>query len=71
MGVHDNISIDRFPAQGKWKGKRVRVSFHYDTGRVAEGVIIRDDEEAPHVTIIQLDDGRAVLTTECHYAPIE
>jgi hypothetical protein len=33
------------------------------------GTIIRDDREAPHLTIIQLDGGRVVMSTECQYAP--
>lgn len=31
------------------------------------GVIVRDDDEPPYVTIIKLESGRYVLATECRY----
>ncbi len=67
MGTQQNITHDRFPAQGSFVGKRVHVCFHYDTSRKVEGTIVRDDGESPNVTIIRLDDGRHVLATECQY----
>jgi len=67
MGTQQNITRDRFPAQGKWVGKRVSVCFHYNTHDQVEGTIVRDDSEDPHCTIIRLDDGRHVLATECQY----
>jgi hypothetical protein len=68
MGVHPKIGFLRFPAQGPWLGKRVRVLFDYDATMMIEGTIVRDDAEEPSRTIIHLDDGRFVLTTECQHS---
>ena len=68
MGVHANIGAEKFPKQGEYIGqKRVLVCFNYDSSRTFPGVCIRDDIEEPFVTIFHLDDGRAVLATECQY----
>jgi len=69
MGCVDTITAARWPAQGSYLGKRVRVCFHYDTARSLTGVIVRDDAESPHETIIALDDGRFVRSAECQYTP--
>lgn len=69
MGVHNNITADTFPKQGWLKGRRCEVCFHYDTSKIVLGTIVRDDAEEPGETIIQLDDGRFVRGTECHYSP--
>lgn len=63
------IAADRFPAQGAYAGRPVRVCFNYDTSRTCNGVVVRDDKEAPGVMIIRLDDGRHVLATECQRQP--
>lgn len=70
MGHHANIGHKRFPKQGSFLGKRVQVSFHApgrEANRELGGEVVRDDEEDPHRTIIKLDDGRYVLSTECVY----
>jgi len=67
MGLVRNIGFDRFPEQGKYKGRTVRVCFEYDLSRTVDGVVIRDDAEFPGRTIIQLDDGRVVLASECQF----
>ncbi|WP_260973634.1 hypothetical protein [Mycolicibacterium llatzerense] len=41
--------------------------FDLDTEATFGGEIVRDDAEPPGVTIIRLDDGRHVLSTECQY----
>lgn len=69
MGVHANISAVRFPKQGSYIGRRVKVCFNYDSSRKFPAVCIRDDMEEPFLTIFHLDDGRAVLATECQYQP--
>lgn len=69
MGVVQGISFDSFPRHGGYLGRRVRVCFHYDTRRTIGGVCIRDDAEAPGLTIFRLDNGRVVLATECQYQP--
>lgn len=68
MGVVDNISYDNFPKQGSYVGRPVSVCFNYDTSKTILGKIVRDDAEAPGLLIIQLDDGRFVLATECMYS---
>jgi hypothetical protein len=70
MGVERNISHDKFPKQGMWIKKRVKVCFNYDADHHVMGTIVRDDAEYPHKTIIQLDDDRVVLATECQYSPV-
>lgn len=65
------IDFDSFPQQGAYKGTRVRVCFHYDASRTIEGTVLRDDTEEPGRMIIQLDDGRVVLSTECQWQPLK
>ena len=55
--------------QGSYKGKRVSVCFNYDTSMQIEGTIRRNDMEEPQLTVIALDTGRFVLSTECMYQP--
>jgi len=71
VGVHENISFEKFPQQGKHLGKRVMVSFHYDISKISNGEVVRDDVEAPYETIIKLSDGRYVLGQECQYRLVE
>lgn len=68
MGVHANIGHDKYPQQGSHFQKTVWVTFNYDTSKRVAGKIIRDDVESPGHTIIQLEDGRVVLGTECQYS---
>jgi hypothetical protein len=68
MGVVETIDYDRFPKQNERVGSRVDVVFRYDTTRRIGGVLVRDDFEEPWQTIIALDDGRYVLSTECQYS---
>jgi len=68
MGIQAGINFDSYPEQGTWVGKRVSVCYEYDASRKHSGVIVRDDETAPFQTIIQLDNGRFLLTTECMYS---
>lgn len=70
MGAVGTIGFDRFPKQGRYKGCRVRVCFNYDSSHTVDGTVIRDDAEEPGRMIIQLDDGRVVLSTECMYQPL-
>lgn len=69
MGVEINVGFDKFPKQGSFLGRRVRVCFHYDTDNIVMGTIVRDDSEEPYRMIISLDDGRVVLSVECMYSP--
>lgn len=70
MALPDTVGFDRFPKQGRYKNCRVQVCFDFDSSRKVEGTVIRDDAEEPGRMIIQLDDGRVVLSTECQYRPI-
>ena len=67
MGTISNVSYDKYPLQGDLIGKRVFICFDYDTEKSLPGTVIRDDAEEPHKTIIRLDDGRIILSTECQY----
>lgn len=69
MGCVENITAKTSPEQDEWLGKRTLVCFHYDPSAMIGGVIVRRDGEAPFKTIIKLDDGRYVLTTECMHSP--
>jgi hypothetical protein len=72
MGVIGNISAMAFPKQGDWLGKRVEVCFQYNADHTIGGMVVRDDREEPFRTLIRLDDGRYVLTTECqHTLPVD
>lgn len=68
MGVVANVGTDAFPEQGTYLNRRAFVCFRYDTANSLGGTIVRDDMEEPWVTIIRLDDGRHVLTSECQYS---
>lgn len=68
MGVHKNISYERFPKQGNHLGKYVMVSFDYHWDPRLKAKCIRDDVEEPFITIFQLEDGRCVLATECQHS---
>lgn len=71
MGIHGNITSTKYPAQGSYLGRRVSVCFHYDAGTLVPGTLVRDDVEDPWRTIIRLDDGRHVLSTECQWSPTQ
>jgi hypothetical protein len=71
MGAIASITHETFPKQGSSLGKRVEVFFHDDLDHHAADAMVRDDHEEPWRTIIALNDGRYVLTTECQYSPRE
>jgi hypothetical protein len=70
MGVVQSIDFESFPKQGTWLNRRVRVCFKYDTTHSLLGTIVREDVEEPGIGIIQLDDKRFVLMSECMYSLI-
>ena len=43
------------------------VAFHDDTAAAVPGETVRDDVEAPHETVIRLDDGRVVRGAACRW----
>jgi hypothetical protein len=67
MGCTPHITADRFPRQGMFLGLTVEVCFDYDTSATIRGKVIRADAEEPGRMIILLDNGWAVLSTECQY----
>ena len=69
MGVNINVDYDKFPEQGRWKGLRTEVIFRHQD-KIIMGTIVRDDMQEPFETIIQLDDGRIIRSTECQYSPV-
>lgn len=69
MGCVKTIDSERFPRQGRFLGKMVRVCFNYDTSRTILGQVLRDDLEEPGLMIFRLEDGRHVLSTECQWQP--
>ena len=68
MGAVKNITFDKFPKQGSHLGRQVDVWFHFVASEVLKGVVVRDDAEEPCRLIIELEDGRHVLATECQYS---
>jgi hypothetical protein len=70
MGVVKNVGYEMFPRQGDMAGQPVLVCFAYDPSHTVRGVMVRNDVEEPGVEIIQLEDGRYVLTTECQWQPL-
>ena len=71
MGIEKNVGFDVFPKQGDYLGKVVEVCFNYDTTKTLRGKIVRDDMEEPYRTIIELENGKYILGTECQYRPLE
>jgi len=67
MGIENNISLDNFPEQGAWLNRKVKVCFNYDTSKTILGTIIREDVSGAGLMIINLDNGRTVMSTECQY----
>lgn len=68
MGSVATITASDFPKQGPFLGKRTKVIFHHG-GPQLMGTVVRDDYEHPWRTIIHIDDGRYIMSTECQYAP--
>lgn len=68
MEIEKKVRFDVFPKQGEYLGKRIEVCFNYDTSRTLAGKIVRNDIEEPFRTIIELDNGKYILATECQYS---
>lgn len=71
MGCVPTITFSGYPRQTEKVGKRVVVVFHYDTANQVGAKILRDDAEDPGRTIIQTDDGRFLLSTECQFMMVQ
>lgn len=68
MGCVKTIDKYHFPKQTEHVNQRVEVCFHYDTTKMVEGTIIRDDAEEPFETLIKLDNGRVIRACECQFS---
>ena len=64
MGVVNTIGFDKFPKQGVQLNQKVEVCFHYNTTKVIEGIIIRDDAEDPYITLIKLAECCRIITLD-------
>jgi hypothetical protein len=71
MDMVESVDYDKFPLQHPDVGRLVKVFFHQNFSKWVYGVVVRDDLEYPHVTIIQLGNGKHVLGSECQYQSIE
>jgi hypothetical protein len=67
MRLEKNIEPNKSPEQGAWIGKEVEVYFN-DASKTLNGKIVREDIGKPYKTIIELEDGKYVLATECKYS---
>jgi hypothetical protein len=54
--------------QGVYLGKTVTVKLTTET---TSGKVIRNDIDEPYITLIQLDDGRVIMASECQYSARE
>lgn len=68
MGCISTITAYKFPKQSEYVNRRCKVCFHYDTTKLLNGTIIRDDREEPFETLVRLDDGRIIRGAECQYS---
>lgn len=66
MGYVQGVGAHSFPRQSEHVGQRTAVRFYQDFEELG-GTVVRDDLEYPWRTIIQLDDGRFVMSIECVY----
>jgi hypothetical protein len=64
------ITHDSFPAQLPILGAEAVVALDNDVINVVTGRIVRADAEEPHVAVLLLEDGRAVLGSECVFTPV-
>lgn len=62
------VGKDKYPEQQKELLNRVViVMLQFDSKMPLRGKILRADKEAPNEVVIQLDDNRIVLGSECSY----
>jgi hypothetical protein len=69
MGQVKNVGATTWPRQGRYLGSAAVVRFWDEQHTEFPAVIVRDDAEAPWITVLRLDGGRVVLSTECMYSP--
>ena len=69
MGATKFVSATKYPVQGNFLGKDIKVMFDYDSSMCFSAKCIRDDMAEPFLSLFQLMDGRVVRATECQYSP--
>ena len=68
MSHYKYIGVDKFPKQDpQLLDKKVVVMLGVESKRPQRGRVLRADIEAPNEVVIQLDDKRIVLGSECSY----
>jgi hypothetical protein len=68
--MEKNAGFNRFPEQGDYLGVAVEVRSKYNNSNEI-GIVVRDDIEEPYRKIIELENGKYILGTECTYRPVE
>ncbi|MFQ3260541.1 hypothetical protein [Reinekea sp.] len=62
------LGVDKYPDQDNTLlNKKVVVMLGYDSKRPQRGRVLRADASAPSEVVIQLDDKRIVLGSECSF----
>ncbi len=68
MSRYKYLGVDHFPKQDPaLLDKKVVVMLSFDSKRPQRGRIIRADAEPPNEVVIQMDNNRVVLGSECSY----
>jgi hypothetical protein len=62
------LGVDKYPDQDPaFINKKVVVMLGFESKRPARGTVIRADAMPPNEVVIQLDDKRVVLGSECSF----
>lgn len=68
MSRYKYLGNGAYPAQdAKLVNKKVVVMLGFDSRKPLRGTVLRADSAPPHEVVIQLDDKRIVLGSECSY----
>ena len=68
MSRYKYVGVDQFPSQDpKLLHKKVVVMLSFDSKKPQRGTVLRADTTPPHEVVIQLDDKRIVLGSECSF----
>lgn len=68
MSRYKYLGNDAYPDQSpELINKKVIVMLGFDSRKPLRGTVLRADQSPPHEVVIQLDDHRIVLGSECSY----
>lgn len=68
MSRYKYVGVEAYPKQlPEYLNKKVVVMLNYDSKIPQRGKVIRADAGPPNETVIQLDDKRIVLGSECTF----